>query len=62
MRIGVRGSWRFLMAAQLDQPSRIPATPAVVAMTGVDAGGEQLLVLGLDVVVAALVSCASNSL
>jgi len=31
-------------------------------MTGVDAGGEQLLVLGLDVVVAALVSCASNSL
>lgn len=50
------------MAAQLDQPSRIPATPAVVAMTGVDAGGEQLLVLGLDVVVAALVSCASNSL
>ncbi len=42
------------MAAQLDQPSRIPATPAVVAMTGVDAGGEQLLVLGLDVVVADL--------
>ncbi len=45
------------MAAQPHQPSPYPVpSPAVVVLTGVDTAGEQLLVLGLDVVVADLVS------
>ncbi len=43
------------MAAQPHQPSPYPVpSPAVVVLTGVDTAGEQLLVLGLDVVVADL--------
>ncbi len=41
------------MAAQPHQRSPRPVSPAVV-LTGVDTGGEQLLVVGLDVVVADL--------
>ncbi len=41
------------MASQLHQPFPHPVRPPVV-LTGVDTGGEQLLVIGLDVVVADL--------